>query len=428
MSDDPNRRVRLVDFETVAADMDAKEPTSEPRPGHTWRSRSLLALAADPPAPPTIGGLLYPAKRTLLSGETESLKTWLTLILAKAEMDAGLPVVWVDLDAMGGSELLARLRALGVADPVIDELFLYKEPSERIVGAALDEVCAETSERGARLFVIDSFNPMLWLHGLDPTKTPDIEAFWRQVADPITRAGAAPVLIDHVPKSADNRGKYAYGSERKATGAIVHVGAKLVSPLARCGTGSTVLLTQKDRQGFLPRPTIGKLVLDAEGDTITYRLEDDHSRSVTGRFRPTVLMERVSRVLEAEVEAQSQTWIEAHVKGKTEGKRRAIEVLVAEGFLARHDIARGGSAYESARVYREADDEGELDSAPSPPPAGLSSDPAFPPLPFGEGGVRDSPPRTSPRARPRQPRLPAVVVRAVRARRDRRGRMASGRA
>jgi hypothetical protein len=48
---------------------------------HTWRSSSLVARAANPPESPTIGGLLYPAKRTLLSGETEALKTWLALIL-----------------------------------------------------------------------------------------------------------------------------------------------------------------------------------------------------------------------------------------------------------------------------------------------------------------------------------------------------------
>lgn len=76
---------------------------------HSWQPSSLIARAAEPPEPPTIGGLLYPAKRTLLSGETESLKTWLALILAKAEMDAGYPVGWADLDAMGAAVLGGRL-------------------------------------------------------------------------------------------------------------------------------------------------------------------------------------------------------------------------------------------------------------------------------------------------------------------------------
>jgi hypothetical protein len=41
---------------------------------HSWRPIDLVAAASNPPEPPTIGGLLYPGKRTLLSGETETSK------------------------------------------------------------------------------------------------------------------------------------------------------------------------------------------------------------------------------------------------------------------------------------------------------------------------------------------------------------------
>ena len=225
---------------------------------HSWRSSSLIARAEKPPEPPTIGGVLYPAKRTLVSGETESLKTWFALILAKAEMDAGFPVAWADFDAMGPAALLERFRALDVSDCVLEELFLYYEPSERLLDQVLHEVCGEIADRGVRLFVIDAFNPILNLHGLDPGSTADIESFWREVATPITAAGAAPVLLDHVTKNAEARGKYAYGSERKASGAIVHVGFRLLEPFARGGTGRALLATHKDRPGYLPRPTLGK--------------------------------------------------------------------------------------------------------------------------------------------------------------------------
>src|SRR5262249_34219938 len=116
------------------------------------------------------------------------------------EMDAGYPVAWVDLDAMGSDELLARLRELGVDDDTIDRLFLYYEPDELLVGALLTEFCETIERRGVRLCVIDAFNPILSLHGLDPGSTPDVEKFWREVATPITDAGAAVALIDHVTK------------------------------------------------------------------------------------------------------------------------------------------------------------------------------------------------------------------------------------
>ena len=106
----------------------AVEPEADTT-GNSWQPANLIELAANPPEPPTIGGLLYPAKRTVLSGETESMKTWLALILCKAELDIGIPVGWVDLDAMGPGALLDRLRLLGVQDDAIADRFLYFEPS-----------------------------------------------------------------------------------------------------------------------------------------------------------------------------------------------------------------------------------------------------------------------------------------------------------
>jgi hypothetical protein len=107
---------------------------------HSWNPIDLVASAANPPEPPTIGGLLYPGKRTLFSGETEALKTWLGLILSKAEIDAGYPVAWADVDAMGEGEILARLRSLGVTDEQISGQFRYYAPDDSLTGTALADV------------------------------------------------------------------------------------------------------------------------------------------------------------------------------------------------------------------------------------------------------------------------------------------------
>jgi len=330
-----------------------KGPESE-ESAHSWQPLNPVEQAANPPEPPMIGGLLYVGKRGLISGETESLKTWLALILAKAEMDAGFAVAWADLDAMGSGELLDRLRILGVPDETISRLFLLYEPSEALKLARLDDVCALLRDRGVRFFCIDAFNPMLGLHGLDPNSTSDVETFWREVAAPITRAGAAPTLLDHVPKSPDGRGKYAYGSERKASGAIVHIGTRALEPFARGTTGSTLLTTHKDRPGYLPRPALGRLILESDGERVGYRLEADHSRTGSS-FRPTVLMERISRALEIESEPVSKDWVEKTVTGKSKALRAGLNLLVAEGYIAQRETSRG---YElmSARPYREDDD------------------------------------------------------------------------
>ena len=326
--------------------------------GHTWQSANLVTLAASQPEPPTIGGMLYPGKRTLMSGETESLKTWAALILAKAEMDAGYSVAWADLDAMGSAEVLSRLRALGIDDAVIGERFLYYDPAERLSDDVLDDVTAEIAARGIRLFVIDAFNPMLSPHGLDPSSTPDIETFWREVADPICRAGAAPTLLDHVAKNA-GASKYAYGSERKASGAIVHIGFRLLHTLTRGGEGRALLIRRKDRPGYLPNPNIGRLILDSDGENVTYKLEADLS-TADGRFRPTGYMERISIKLELKDEPVSQRWIEENVTGKGEHLRTALEVLSDEGYIMRTETSRGHHI-ESVRPYREDADQAEID-------------------------------------------------------------------
>ena len=261
-----DRRVNLEDLARLNS-----IPTPAPGPPHSWEPQSLVIRDANPPEPPTIGGVLYPCTRVLLSGETECLKTWFAAILAKAEMDIGLPVAWVDLDAMGPGEILSRLRALGVSDDITHELFLYYEPEQRLAGDVLEEVCGD--DRGA-------WDPAprdrrVQLHAAPPRSRSERDRGHRnvlaEVADAITRAGAAPPLLDHVVKSADNRGKYAIGSERKASGAIVHLGLRLIETFARGGTGRALISTHKDRPGFHRRPTLGKLVLVSDGSNVPTR-------------------------------------------------------------------------------------------------------------------------------------------------------------
>jgi hypothetical protein len=380
-------RVGLDDLNSI--------PRNEPadRPRHSWIPSSLIQLAAHPPAPPTIGNILYPGKRTLLSGETESLKTWLALILAKAEMELEIPVAWVDLDDMGAGALLQRLRALQVPDSTIDEFFFYYQPEERLKGEQLQDVLMQLTVTGTRMMVIDAFTPALHLHGLSPDSNIDIEAFWKDVADPIAKTGTAPVVIDHVVKDKDSRGKYASGSERKASGATVHIGSHTLNALAIGTTGRTLLTTHKDRPGYLPRPTIGVLTLASDGAWIDYRLDADKSHD-TGTFRPTVLMQRISQKLEPLDEPVSRAWVETTIKGNRQAIRTALDTLASEGHLEQITGPRNSHMFTSLKPYREADEPPADDLALTSPDLALklgrfgvsTSSPTLPLL-SGEGEV-----------------------------------------
>lgn len=383
----PDRVIHLDDVRDVPA---PARNVADGAADHSWRPLNLIQLAANPPEPPTIGGLLYPAKRTVLSGETESMKTWFALILCKAELDIGRPVCWIDLDAMGPGAMLQRLQKLGVNHTTIADGFHYIEPNEQLDPAKQTDLTTLVENEGIRLCIIDAFNPILNLHQLDPNNVSDVETFWRTIADPIAQAGAAPVLLDHVVKNPDNRGKYATGSERKASGAIVHLGFKLLEPLRQGGIGRSLLSVHKDRPGYLPRPALGRLILDDTADALSYRIEPDKSHDQEGGFRPTALMEKISRQLERETQPLSTKQIEDIKLGKTEYVRKALNELTEDGYLTRKNGPRGALLYTTTRPYREADQPTPATSSRPRPdlvPKLTSTTSSLVPLPRGDEDV-----------------------------------------
>jgi hypothetical protein len=117
---------------------------------HSWKPIDLLAFVNAPPEPPSIGGLVYPGRRHVFSGEPETLKTWGALVLAAEEIQAEHEVVYVDFE-MGAREHAARLRALGLDDEQIAR-FLYIAPSEPMTDSGIAaDVESLLGERGRDL-------------------------------------------------------------------------------------------------------------------------------------------------------------------------------------------------------------------------------------------------------------------------------------
>jgi AAA domain len=340
-------------------DLEPPRPTKTPaKPAeHSWHEQDVVALGNATPQPPEIGGLLYPGRRHVLSGEAEAGKSWLALALAADELQADRGVVWVDGDDMGPGALLERLRALGVADERIRDSFGYLRPAEPLDEASTEHVQRLLVELSSRLVVFDAFNPALALHGYDPNATRDVEDFFRRVVDPFCQIGAAVALPDHVVKQREARGKYAYGSERKQTGVDVHLGLSAIESFGRGKTGKAKLTVHKDRPGFLERPSPGLFVLASDEATgeCSWRIEPDYGISDEGGWRPTGLMEKVSRYLELAGEARSRNQIVQAVKGKTDYKRQAIDELIAGGYAI--EVRAGQTRLvQFERAFRESDE------------------------------------------------------------------------
>jgi hypothetical protein len=99
------------------------------------------------------------------------------------------------------------------------------------------------------------------------------------------------------------------------------------------------------------------LVIES-GAVFTWRIQPDDSRSEEGEFRPTELMTKVSRFLERrEEEPQSRNQIEEARLGKAEYVRKAIDVLIEEGFAEEFDGPRKARLVQLKRPF--SDEEGE---------------------------------------------------------------------
>jgi AAA domain len=216
---------------------------------HSWQALDILDYLDNPPAPPAIGRLLYPGMRHVISGEAEAGKSWLLLVLAAEEIAGGRGVIWVDTDSMGPSAIVERLQQLSLDRESIASRFKYVRPSEGLDTESRTYLLELASEIQARMVVFDSFNATLALHGLDPSSTTDVERFWR-TTDPLAEAQVAVAVLDHVVKNPEARGKYAYGSERKHSGAEVHLGMATMEHIVRGKTGRSRLTVHKDRAGY----------------------------------------------------------------------------------------------------------------------------------------------------------------------------------
>jgi hypothetical protein len=337
----------------------SSEPTREPEPeraaDHTWRPLDLIALGAEPPSPPEIGGLFYAGRRHVVSGEFDTGKSWLMAAVASSEVRADHGVIWIDDDDMGPSAILERLRALDLEDERIAGQFAYLRPAEPLSDAARRDVVELIHARAVRLVVFDAFNATLSQHRCDPNSSADVERFLRSVVSPFASEGAAVVLPDHVVKQREARGRYSYGSERKQTGVDVHLGLSVIEPLGRGRTGKAKISVHKDRAGFL-EPALFVLTSDPETGKCSWRIELDHAVSDEGDFRPTNLMEKVSRYLELAGEPRSRNQVEQDVKGKSEYVRQAIDVLISESFAVEFKGERGARMVKLVRAFREADE------------------------------------------------------------------------
>lgn len=239
----------------------------------SWQLVDLAAVAdSDPPTPTILHRsdgvcLLYPGRVNAIHAEPEAGKTWLALIAAAEVIAAGHPVLFVDLeDSPQGA--LARLTALGIDTATTAQHLGYVQPTDAVADnwgrhtRAADDFHQLIASRPWALVVIDAVGESMATEGLGPLDNADVATWYRRIVRPIAASGAAVLLLDHVTKNREGRGRWAIGAQAKlaaVTGAAYTL--TVTRPIARAHTepveGLATLTIAKDRPGAVRAHAVG---------------------------------------------------------------------------------------------------------------------------------------------------------------------------
>ena len=405
---------------TVVAPIPDDVPEGEEVVPASWGSVDLTSYldgtysAPQPTLMPRTDGvrLLYPGHVHSFHGESESGKSWVAQAEVARLLTADRPVLYIDFESDPAS-IAGRLLELGVKGEAITAHLDYRRPERSYRDPAEYQAWLDMLDATYDLAVVDGVTDAIGLFGVKSTDNDEVAQFMRTFPRRLANAtGAAVVLIDHVTKDKETRGRFAIGGQAKMAsldGAAYVV--DVIEPLGRDLRGVLAIRVAKDRPGTVRghcgpmrkedrTQEAARFILDATGDALTTTLEPfEDDRNEAGDFRPTVLMERCSKAIEA-LPGIGVRAIADVVPGNRGARQEALSRLVEEGFITRDLGPRNAAVYTSLKPFRDDDNDHRSHRSPtvpdcSPGTVGVkeSTVPTVPLLPRrgrGTGTVDDS--------------------------------------
>jgi len=196
-------------------------------------------------------GLIYEGRVHSIYGESESGKSWIAQIATAECLKNDKKVIYIDFES-DAIDIVNRLKALGVSRANLLQYFSYIRP-EGARDADDPYWQAILEPKSATLIIIDGVTESLTMWGGESKDNDAITRWMRLFPRTVaTASGAAVVLIDHITKNAETRGRFAIGGQAKL--ATIDGAAYLVEPLEALAPGRTGTLTMrvtKDRPGFV---------------------------------------------------------------------------------------------------------------------------------------------------------------------------------
>ena len=155
--------------------------------------------------------LFYPRLMHLVYGAPTSGKTLLMQKMLVDELRRGNKVMWLDGEEDDEEPMADRLMELGADAELVANGLLYFQIERPLSPENRDMMATMISEEGVSLVVLDSAGEFMGDHGKQENDDKDVQWLYDYM-QPLARAGAAVVIIDHPPKSDRST---ASGSKRK---------------------------------------------------------------------------------------------------------------------------------------------------------------------------------------------------------------------
>lgn len=356
----------------------------------SWRFEDLTQLASGVELPPTPTvfqredgqGLFYRGAVNDLHGEPGCGKSMIAQIAVAQELKSSHDVIYIDYED-SARNVVKRLLLLGVTGEQIVQHLHYVRPSAKPSSPTSLDGWRETLDYAdtATLAVIDGVTSCLAYAGLDSNSGDDIAAWYNTMPRPISACGPAVVLIDHVVKSKDNRGRYAGGSMQKlALIDGISYSVDMTKPVGKGVRGTIVIKSGKDRISEIEEHCAvnwsnGSHLREAariEINSMNPKLmrvtiarpnmmPSDETARQRGLERPTGLMEKISRIIENAPEEPNQTEIIELLKDDGSSARKttvltAINRLLEGEWISNRSGRNNRNIYASVRPYRQMDD------------------------------------------------------------------------
>jgi hypothetical protein len=243
---------------------------------------------------------------------------------------------------------IERLGQLGLTEQQLVDGFIYRSPDSSLDVVARAHVESSAWGKPLGVIVVDSMTEAMAVEGLDPDRGKDVTKFYSLLRDSLAELGAAVVILDHVTKSHEARGRWAIGSERKISGLNgAAYSFNATQEFGRGVTGKIKLRVSKDRPGFVRSHTvkgaIGTLTLASSPDDGRVTAQFD-APSGAGEVRDAAATQVgvKAAMLEAVRDNPGLTSTELRplVSGDTTAKSHALKALVDEGAVRVEKVGR----------------------------------------------------------------------------------------